>query len=79
MMKGKSNSVSKLWENFKDGVAREYDEVCGKIRSKGDTWWWNVEVKEAISRKMHTRRCVRIAWRRSNRYNSMKKKQFQKQ
>ena len=28
-------------------------------RSKGDTWWWNEEVKEAVSRKMHTRQCVR--------------------
>ena len=30
------------------------DEVYGKKRwrrSKGDTWWWNEEVKEAVSRK----------------------------
>ena len=30
------------------------DEVCGKKmgrRSKGDTWWWNEEVNEAVSRK----------------------------
>ena len=28
--------------------------VCWKKigrRSKGDTWWWNEEVKEAVSRK----------------------------
>ena len=37
-----------------DGVLKECDEVCGKKRgrrSKGDTWWWNEEVKEAVSRK----------------------------
>ena len=26
--------------------------------SKGDTWWWNEDVKEAISGKKHTRQCV---------------------
>ena len=32
-------------------------EVCWKKRgrSKGDTWWWNEEVKEAVSRKKHSR------------------------
>ena len=28
--------------------------MCGKkkgVRSKVDTWWWNEEVKEAVSRK----------------------------
>ena len=30
-----------------------YDDVCGKRwrRSKGDTWWWKEDVKEAVSRK----------------------------
>ena len=29
------------------------DEVCGKKswRIKGDAWWWNEDVKEAVSRK----------------------------
>ena len=30
------------------------DEVCGKKkgrRDRGDTWWWNEDVKEAIARK----------------------------
>ena len=38
---------------FKDGVLWACDEVCGKKsvrRSKGDTWWWNDGVKEAVSR-----------------------------
>ena len=37
-----------------DGVLKTCDEVCGKkmgMRSKGDTWWWNEEVKEAVSKK----------------------------
>ena len=42
-----------LWGHFKYGVLRACDEVCFKKRwrSKGDTWWWNEEVKEDISRK----------------------------
>ena len=55
-----------LWGHFKDGILKACDEVCGKKRgrrSKGDTWWWNEEVKEAASMK-NTRRCVRIILRR---------------
>ena len=40
--------------HFKDEVLKACDEVCRKKRgrrSKGDTWWWNEEVKEAVSRK----------------------------
>ena len=39
--------------HFKYGVIKACDEVCGKKRerSKGDTWWFNEEVKEAVSRK----------------------------
>ena len=40
-----------LWGHFKDGVLEACDEVCWKKRgrrSKGDTWWWNKEVKEAV-------------------------------
>ena len=42
-----------MWGQFKDGVLKACDEVCGKKRgrSKGDTQWWNEEVKEAVSRK----------------------------
>ena len=41
--------VSNLLGYFTDGDLK----VCGKKRgrrSKGDTWWWNEEVKEAVSR-----------------------------
>ena len=31
---------------------QQQQQVCGKkmiMRSEGDTWWWNVDVKEALS------------------------------
>ena len=43
-----------VWKSFKEGVLRACDEVCGKSkgrRDRGDTWWWNEEVKEAIANK----------------------------
>ena len=43
-----------LWQNFKEGILRACDEVCGKRkgrRDQGNTWWWNEEVKEAIVNK----------------------------
>ena len=43
-----------MWGHFKNGVMEACNEVCWKKserRSKGDTWWWNDEVKEAVSRK----------------------------
>ena len=51
-----------LWGHFKDGVLEACDVVCGKERGergKGDTLWWNEEVKEAVSRKkdVHRVRC----------------------
>ena len=52
--------MTNLWEHFKDGVLKAYDEVCGKkrSRSKGDTWWWNEEVKEEISGKKVTHKAM---------------------
>ena len=44
--------MTNLWGRFKDGVLKACDEVCGKkrgTRSKGDTWWWNEDVEEAVS------------------------------
>ena len=44
----------KFWGHFTDGVLKACDEVCWKkrgMKSKGDTWWWNEEAKEAVSRK----------------------------
>ena len=40
-----------LWGHFKDVVLQACGEMFGKKRgrrSKGDIWWWNEEVKEAI-------------------------------
>ena len=58
--------MKNVWGHFKDGILKACDEVCGKKRrrrSKGDIWWLNEETKEAVSRIMHTRRCVRIVLR----------------
>ena len=40
--------------HYKDGILKACDEACGKKRgrrSKGDTWWWNEEMKEADKKK----------------------------
>ena len=52
------------------------DEVCGKKRSKGDTWWWNEEMKEADSRKKeaHKAMCQNNTEKNKRRYKSMKNK-----
>ena len=62
-----------------DGVIKACDEVCGKKRgrrSKGDTWWWNKEVKEAVSRKKeaHKAMCQNSSEENKRRYKSMKNK-----
>ena len=47
--------------NFKDGILKACDEVCWKKRgrrNKGDTWWWNEEVKEAVSKKKDTHKAI---------------------
>ena len=53
------------------------DEVYRKKRgrrSKGDTWWFNEEVKQAGSRKKDRRQCIKTVLRRIRRYKSMKNK-----
>ena len=65
--------------DFKDGVLKACDEVCGKKRgreSKGDTWWWNEEAKEAVSRKKdaHKANCRNSTEENKRRYESMKNK-----
>ena len=49
-----------LWGHFKDGVLKACDEVCGKRiwRSKGDTCWWNEQVKGAVSRKKEAHKAM---------------------
>ena len=64
--------------HFKDGILRAFDEVCGKKRGgrKGDAWWWNEEVKEAVSRKKeaHKAMCQSSTEENKSRYKSMKNK-----
>ena len=69
--------MQNLWGHFKDGVLRACDEVCGKkrgMRGKGDTWWWNERVKEAVSRKKdeHKAMCQNNTGEKKGRYESMK-------
>ena len=49
-----------MWGHFKDGVLQACDEVCGKMerRSKGDTRWWNEEVKEVVLRKKEVHKAI---------------------
>ena len=67
-----------LWMHFKDGILYTCDEVCGKKMGwgiKGDTWWWNVEVKDAISRKKDTQKTMcQNSTENRNRYESIKNK-----
>ena len=43
-----------MWGSYKNGVLKACDELCGKTKAKddrGNTWWWNEQVKNAIDRK----------------------------
>ena len=43
-----------LWGSYKNGVLKACDELCGKTKARGNrgnTWWWNEKVKDAIDRK----------------------------
>ena len=75
-----------MWGHFKNGVLEACDEMCGKTRgrrSKGDTWWWNEVVKEAVlSRKDALKAmCQNSTEKNKRRYKRMKNKgnQFKKQ
>ena len=68
-----------LWGQFKDGILKACDEVCGTKRGrrgKGDTWWWNEEVKEAVSRRKDAQKamCWNSTEENNRRYESMKNK-----
>ena len=46
-----------LWGSHKNGVLKTCDELCGKTKARGDranTWWWNKQAKNVISRKKKT-------------------------
>ena len=43
-----------LWGSCKNEVLQVCDELRGKTKareSRGNTWWWNEQVKDAIDRK----------------------------
>ena len=68
-----------MWGQFKDGVSKAFDDVCGKKRdrrSKGETWWWNEEVKEAVSMKKeaHKSMCRNSTEENKSKYKIMKNK-----
>ena len=68
-----------LWKHFKGGVLMACDEVYGEMRgrrSKGDTWWWNEEMKKAVSRKKgaHKAMCRNSSEGNKRRYKGMKNK-----
>ena len=46
--------MHKIYGNASRAVITACAEVCGKTRhrrNRGDSWWWNEDVKEAIARK----------------------------
>ena len=66
-----------LWGHFRDGVLEACDKVCDEkrgCRSKGDTLWWNEEVKEAVSGKKyaHMAMCQDNTEESNRMYKSMK-------
>ena len=72
-----------LWGRFKDGILMACDEVCGKKRgrrSKGDTWWLNEDVWEAVSRKKeaHKTMCQNNTEKNKRRYEGMRNKAVSK-
>ena len=75
--------VPNLWRHFKDGGLEACGEVCWKKRwgrSKGDAWWWNEEVKAAVTRKKNTHKatCQNNTEENKRRYKSMKNKAVSK-
>ena len=68
-----------MWGHFKDRILEACDEVCcrkRRRRSKGDTWFWNEEVKEAVlgKKEAHKALCHTITEENKRRYEIMKNK-----
>ena len=68
-----------MWGHFQDAVLRARDEACEQKRvrrSEGDTWWWDEEVREVISRNMdvHKVMCWNSTEENRNTFKSMKHK-----
>ena len=77
----KRNRISWCWSTkflrtFEGWGLEACDEVCGKKmeRSKGDIWWWNEELKEAVSRKknVHKTMCWNSTEKNKSRHIKMK-------
>ena len=69
--------MQNLCGHFKDEAIKACEEVCWKKRgrrSRGDTWRWNEEVNEAVSRKKHTGQCVNPEEENKRRYKSIRNK-----
>ena len=48
------NDSMGLWGSYTNRVLQACDELCGKTKGRGDrgnTWWWNEQVRDAIDRK----------------------------
>ena len=46
-------SVSTIWNHLKKALLESVIETCGKTKKplkKRETWWWNEEVKESITK-----------------------------
>ena len=68
-----------MWGHFKEGVLKACDEVYGKTmgrRNKRHTWWWNEEVKDAVSGKkeVHKAMCQNRTEENKRRHESLKNK-----
>ena len=62
-----------------DGVLKACDEVCGRRsgrKHEADTWCWNEEVEEVVSRKKdaHNAMCRNSTEENKRRYISLKNK-----
>ena len=68
---------SDVWGSLKSGILQACDEVCGSKKGRGDrgnTWWWNEEVKEAVARKRaaYKELCKNSSDENKTRYKTMK-------
>ena len=71
--------ASIVWGHFMDGVIEACEEVCGRKRgrrSKGETWWLNGDMKEAVPGKneAHKAMCQNCTEENKRRYERMKNK-----
>ena len=68
--------MKNLCGRFTDRVLKACDGMCGikrGRRSKGDTWWWNEDVKEALlwKKDAHRATCQDNAEENNRRYESI--------